>query len=265
MNKNIPTHHLHDDWLHYSTLENGHPENFDKIHRHNFYEIIWFEKVNSESFLYLDFQKHQISDHQIYILFPGQVFDMKLMDEKGYVIAISTEVFDKICISEAIAPKSNESYTLSIKDQQQAKTLIDLLNQEILHRSRPNFIKSIIRSILLLITENQDIHTSNSIDQKRIEKLSQLINHHFITEKDSEFYAQKLHLTTHQLNYILRNLRATSIKKMISERLILEAKRELSYGQRSVKEIAYLLGFKDTAYFSRFFKKNTGITPDSFG
>jgi AraC-like DNA-binding protein len=48
---------------------------------------------------------------------------------------------------------------------------------------------------------------------------------------------------------------------MISQRLILEAKRELSFGALTIKEIAFKLGFNDTSYFSRFFKKHTGQIP----
>ncbi len=51
---------------------------------------------------------------------------------------------------------------------------------------------------------------------------------------------------------------------MISQRLILEAKRELSFGALTVKEIAFKLGFRDASYFSRFFKKHTGQNPDGF-
>ncbi|MGB3383878.1 MAG: helix-turn-helix domain-containing protein [Marinomonas sp.] len=46
--------------------------------------------------------------------------------------------------------------------------------------------------------------------------------------------------------------------------MLLEAKRQLLYTSQSIEEIAYNLGFKDPAYFSRFFKKNTGYPPGRF-
>ncbi|STD11909.1 helix-turn-helix domain-containing protein [Chryseobacterium carnipullorum] len=51
---------------------------------------------------------------------------------------------------------------------------------------------------------------------------------------------------------------------MIAQRLILEAKRELSFGALTIKEIAFKLGFSDASYFSRFFKKQTGRNPEGF-
>jgi AraC-like DNA-binding protein len=51
---------------------------------------------------------------------------------------------------------------------------------------------------------------------------------------------------------------------MIAQRLLLEAKRELSFGALTIKEIAFKLGFNDASYFSRFFRKQAGQNPESF-
>ncbi|MEO0734439.1 MAG: helix-turn-helix domain-containing protein, partial [Bacteroidota bacterium] len=50
----------------------------------------------------------------------------------------------------------------------------------------------------------------------------------------------------------------------IKERLVLEAKGELIQTDRTVKEIAHRLGYEDVSYFIRFFRKNTGRTPQDF-
>ena len=51
---------------------------------------------------------------------------------------------------------------------------------------------------------------------------------------------------------------------MISERIIIEAKRELYLTNKSIKEIAYELGYEDEHYFSRFFKTNVDISPQMY-
>jgi AraC-like DNA-binding protein len=51
---------------------------------------------------------------------------------------------------------------------------------------------------------------------------------------------------------------------LISERIIIEAKRELYLTSKPVKSIAYELGFDDEYYFSRFFKKNADISPQLY-
>ena len=51
---------------------------------------------------------------------------------------------------------------------------------------------------------------------------------------------------------------------MINERLVLEAKREIGYVRKPIKEISYELGFSEPAYFTRFFGKQTGYAPEDF-
>ena len=54
------------------------------------------------------------------------------------------------------------------------------------------------------------------------------------------------------------------IGALIAERIIIEAKRELYMSAKTVKEIAYILGFEDEFYFSRFFKNNADVSPQIF-
>ena len=56
----------------------------------------------------------------------------------------------------------------------------------------------------------------------------------------------------------------STAKKLIAERLMLEAKRRLIYTRASLDEVAFDLGFKDPAYFSRAFKRATGSAPGQF-
>jgi AraC-like DNA-binding protein len=51
--------------------------------------------------------------------------------------------------------------------------------------------------------------------------------------------------------------------EIIRERLISEAKRLLFYSDKSIKEIAYELGFEDAAHFSKFFKNYTNQNPSN--
>jgi AraC family transcriptional activator of pobA len=46
--------------------------------------------------------------------------------------------------------------------------------------------------------------------------------------------------------------------------VITEAKRNLIFGDMTMEQIAYWLGFTDAAYFTRFFRKEVGQTPSQF-
>jgi AraC family transcriptional activator of pobA len=77
-------------------------------------------------------------------------------------------------------------------------------------------------------------------------------------------YASSLGITATQLNRLCREVVGKSALDIVHDRLILEAKRELIYTTLTVNEIAYDLGFRDPAYFSRFFRKRTGVPPSRF-
>lgn len=262
--KHIPIHNLTYQEFQLTTLEGGHPENFDDIHRHNFFEILLFDKVKEDSQLELDFEHYRIKNNQICIIAPGQVFNMKLRGEKGYVFAISREIFQEICEMEVILTSGIPPFFLDNTSKGTCHGIIALLEQEYNGSSRMDLIKAYLKAFCIVITEDLISRESLANDKQRIQSLVVLIEEHYISERETGFYAEKLNVSTHHLNDIVRISRGTTVKKMIAQRLLLEAKRELSFGALTVKEVAFKLGFNDASYFSRFFKKQTGYNPEYF-
>lgn len=78
------------------------------------------------------------------------------------------------------------------------------------------------------------------------------------------FYAEKLHLSLSYLNESVKAVTGISVCKTIQNEVVLRAKRALVYTEKSIKEIALELGFDDYAYFTRIFKRNVGMNPNSF-
>ncbi|MBR7890048.1 helix-turn-helix domain-containing protein [Marinomonas sp. A79] len=93
---------------------------------------------------------------------------------------------------------------------------------------------------------------------------STLLETHFLTAKHISFYCNELNINESRLNYLCKKITGISPKKMINGRILLEAKRLLSHTNKNTNEIAYTLGYLDPSYFSRFFVKNTGMSPTSF-
>ncbi len=77
-------------------------------------------------------------------------------------------------------------------------------------------------------------------------------------------YAGTLGLTGSRLNRLCQRYAGQNALQLIHDRLVTEAKRQLIYANRSVNEVAYDLGFKDPAYFSRFFTKHCSEAPGQF-
>ena len=74
-------------------------------------------------------------------------------------------------------------------------------------------------------------------------------------------YAARLHLSARQLSAVVKAQSGKPAIKHVHERLVLEARRLLVYTDQSLKEITFELGFSEASYFSRFFKRETGVTP----
>lgn len=98
----------------------------------------------------------------------------------------------------------------------------------------------------------------------RLVRLDRLIDLHFREHRPVSFYAGALGVSPTHLNRLLREARGTTVRKLLAERLIDEAKRGLLFGVQSVKATALALGFADTAYFTRFFRRETGMRPSYY-
>ena len=90
------------------------------------------------------------------------------------------------------------------------------------------------------------------------------IEEHFGTWHKVGQYADRLGYSARTLNRLAREHTGLSAKQLIDERVVLEAKRQLSHADAPVSEIASLLGFDDASNFSSYFHRRVGMTPGSF-
>ncbi|MFT3750662.1 MAG: helix-turn-helix domain-containing protein [Agriterribacter sp.] len=95
-------------------------------------------------------------------------------------------------------------------------------------------------------------------------KFHLLVDKHFKTQKTVLFYAKHLYITPNYLGIICRKQYKMSALEFIQERVLLEAKRLLHSSDKTIKEIAFDLGFKNMSYFSYFFKSKTNLTPKEY-
>lgn len=94
--------------------------------------------------------------------------------------------------------------------------------------------------------------------------LIELIDKHYIENRNASYYSDILGVTISKLNRVTQKIVGQSFHELLKRRLLTEAKRNIIYTSMSAKQISYALGFNDPAYFCRFFKKYTGLTPSEF-
>jgi AraC family transcriptional activator of pobA len=97
-----------------------------------------------------------------------------------------------------------------------------------------------------------------------LDALRRLIEEHFRRERHVAFYAERLAMTPDRLNDHLKRAAGITAGHLIRQRLLTEAKRQLVFTNQAIHEIAYGLAFADPSHFARFFRKNTGTTPQEF-
>jgi AraC family transcriptional activator of pobA len=131
--------------------------------------------------------------------------------------------------------------------------------------------ETVIRAYLQIWLAKASAIKTRMLENKNIkevdllmEKFRQMVDEHFLTLHKPGDYAELLHISPNLLTKRAAKYFGKSPSQLISEKLILEAKKQLHLTRQSIKEIAYLLNFQDEFYFSRVFKKFTKVSPQTF-
>jgi len=159
---------------------------------------------------------------------------------------------------------------LHIRDFEELFQLTQKLQTELDNNSP--FSEPILKAYLQLIlaiaskVKNQKIQKPiiTLPPDNKIEKFKSLLEKHFLAHRQASFYANELALSSNVFTKKCKEYLRKTPSQVIQERVILEAKKLIHLTRMSFKEIANSLNFQDEHYFSRYFKKNTGVTPTLF-
>lgn len=152
----------------------------------------------------------------------------------------------------------------------QIKCYIDLLRDEFRqpNSARQSALMLLIK--LLLITVKRQFETKametfpGESNVRVLDEFRRLVEENYKYHWHVTDYAKKLNVSPSTLNRMCHEKYATNAKSIVQSRLIAEAKRRLIFTRQPLDQIAYYLGYKDPAYFSRVFKNITGEAPGEF-
>lgn len=156
------------------------------------------------------------------------------------------------------------------RDRQFLDYLFDSLKKEYMHSEsgRELALESWI-NILLTWLQRRSVEKNNTTEFRSkghmaFSRFSNLVELHYHEQWSVQRYAQELGVSVVRLNTICQQLCQQTSLQFIHQRLLLEAKRNLLYTVMTIANISDRLGFSEQAYFSRFFKRLTGTTPNAF-
>lgn len=220
----------------------------------------------------LDFSEVVLEGAALCFVTPGQVHCyLSNGNGEGWLVFADTafvakpyrEIFDTFLHSQQLVQVQNDDAIFSMtaileklleeEDMPLKKALVNSLTDTVIGMFASRMIQS-----------QNLIHTLGSQKYKIETKFRQLIKTRYKDCKLVKDYAALLNITPLYLNEVIKEVSGFAASYWIQQELVLEAKRLLYYTDLDIKEIAYELGYEDHAYFSRFFKKITGMTASAF-
>ncbi|MBB5646470.1 helix-turn-helix domain-containing protein [Pedobacter cryoconitis] len=240
-------------------------------HRRNYYQFVFVNEGNSS--FWVDFHYHSFKPGGLYFTGPSQLFvkDVQLPME-GIILSFTKEFLQMATqLNRLPILNSNEAYEFrsSIKERKEIEhTLIKILDEfakqdELSALSLISYLGIFLVQISRLYNKLPAV-TGTPLKGKTITDFFNLVNAEFSKYHLVAEYAALLNITPGHLNELVKKYTGKTAILCIQERLTLEAKYMLFHTTDSIKGIAYSLGFNEAAYFSKFFKRLAGITPEEY-
>ena len=242
------------------------------LHRHDFFFILALQKGNGSHAI--DFINYSVHDNCIFLLKPGQVHQLELKaDSVGFLAEFDTAFYHPVgsVSNQRLRKATNKNYcTLEESKFKRLFSKLDYIFNE--YKAREEGYVDIIKANLdiffieyLRQSQNLGEHNSESTyTQERFDEFLELVEKNIASLKQVSHYCDLMHLSPYQLNSVTKEVVGKAASEVINEHIVLEAKRHLLATSNQVKEIADILGYEDISYFIRFFKKQTGYSPESY-
>jgi AraC family transcriptional regulator, transcriptional activator of pobA len=249
----------------------------DTPHRHSYYEILFVEE--GQGFHEIDFRSYNIQGPSLHFLSPGQVHLLTFSSSfQGYIIAFSEDFYSfynpanqplsqlnffQPTLKQPIIQLSDveKKYFHNILENMAADHLSGETDQVFLGKYLGLMLQ---KSAVLSQKQSQTTNTSSNAVPELIGRFQEMVEKHFLKKHEVQQYASDLAVSPDYLSKVTKKYLGVPSQEYILDKLLLEAKRLLVFTSLSSKEIAYHINIEDPSYFSRIFKKKTGLTPNEY-
>jgi AraC family transcriptional activator of pobA len=259
-------------------LFKSHRKTMVKPHRTGFYHIYWVKEKGSSHVV--DFSHVELEKNDLLFLNKDtvQIFNSDFpLNAKAILFTqtfFSTSEADARFLNECML--FNDLFTVSTVKIAAAKfqtfdTLFSMMENEA-NKAKDEYQPKILQKLLytfLLHAEREKksldfVEIKPSSDRDYLTSFRDLLEIHFKSNKQVTFYSSMLSVTERRLNQATFKTLGKTVKQVIDERIVLEAKRLLVHTNCSIKEIGFTLGFEEPTNFIKYFRKHTYSTPVEF-
>ena len=281
--ENIKKYYLHkDDFskLHFEVQDlksyfDRHKESASKAHTHGFYQLIWFTSAGIHYIDYeaIDHPKNSfifINTNQVHYFYTNADNEGVLIHFNDFFInQFNQELAQRFSLS--IFSEIGQPYiTAQNYEVDRINTLLQFLEEENQQTDpvQKEQLFFLLSSLLLSIEHIKNQNTTDVLFKNMDFELAYAFKKRVYNHRDSfpslGHYTQQLHTNTKKLTAVTKQYLGGTPAQIIKNVKILEAKRKLGNKQLSIQAIAFDLGFDQPTYFTKYFKKATGITPKQF-
>lgn len=243
------------------------------IHRDDCYLFILLEQGSGS--MNIDFKEIRLDESGLCIVCPGQIhYNIRGENVAGWLLRIDGTCMSDDCskMLEDILLQTN-AYTIPEGVKGDCISIIKMLDKCLAGVSdfplKNKIASSLLNTFLDYVVSIGMMNLSESISynsrQEQIcSEFKKLLRSNVILSKSPSFYAERLCISESYLNEVIKRNTGFNVSWWIRDRVILEAKRLLSFTDQTVLQVAYALGYDDHIYFSKLFKQHTGVTPSMF-
>jgi AraC family transcriptional activator of pobA len=243
-------------------------------HRHDYHELIWVLSGSGEHLI--DGQPVPVRERTITVIGRGQVHQFRRAEDlRGGVLRFSDEMLaggGRIVGGWLLSGAGGR--TIAVPDGA-CGTLDSLFAALADEAARPpdsyssDVERNLVSTVLLWLERWYDAGRTErrEADDAEVQlhrRFTQRLEADFVRHHDAGHYADALAVPPAALSKTLAELTGRSTKELITDRVMLEASRLLRFTDLAVGEVAYRVGYSDQLYFSRAFKRYTGLAPQAY-
>jgi len=244
-------------------------------HRHDFFEVLYLSK--GSGFHVIDGNKYEIQPPCVFFMSPGQAHKIEFSsDIEGYIFIFTAEFYlinqtnqNRLIDFPFFFTIRQENQPLVFESKEDVIFLETLFRKGITEIEKgDDYSIDLLRSVLdLILTSCAILYKTdeNLLSKGRghivVKKFFQLVEENYQFNLPVNEYACKLAITPNHLTQTVNQLTGKTSLQIIKAKQVLEIKRLLVHTNLSVTEIAIQLNFPDQSYFTKFFKRETGISP----